>query len=66
MIWYLIVSIPDLCPLFYFGVVDSVFVVALIVCVDSVFWSLFCYTVLSVLSSFAIILMRKRVLFALL
>ena len=34
--------------------------VAPIVCGRSVVWSLFCYAVLSVLSSFAIILMRKR------
>ena len=41
------------------GSVDSLFIVAPIVCVGSVFWSLFCYAVLSALSSFALILKRK-------
>ena len=83
--WYLIVSIPDLCNLTYFGtitihlspqsgfsccpfkgggsiVVDSLYIVTPIDCGGSVFGPFFCYTVLSVLSSFAVILMRKSTL----
>ena len=53
--WYLIVSIPDLCTLTYFYIVCGV------LC-----WSLFWYALLHVISSVAIILTRKRELVALL
>ena len=46
-------------------VVDSLFIVAPIVCEGCV-WSLFCCAVLSILSSFSIISLRKRELVALL
>ena len=45
--WYLVVSIPDLCTLTYFGVVLCVM-------------SLFCNVAISVFSSFAIILLAKN------
>ena len=56
----------DCCPFYGFGsfIVDSLFIVAPIFCGGSVFWSLFCYAVLSYLSSFAISLMGKRELVA--
>ena len=47
-------------------VVDSLFVIAPIVCVFFCVWSLFCYTILIVLSSSAIISLRKPELVALL
>ena len=60
--WYLIVSIPDLCTLTYF--VDLLFIVTPIVGVCNC--SMFCCTLLYVPSRFAITLMGKRELVALL
>ena len=57
------------CCLFYDGgsvVVDSLFIVAPIICGGSVFGPYFVMQYLSVLSSFAIFLMGKRKLIALL
>ena len=50
-VWYLIVSIPDFCTLTYFGC-------------EVLRLSLFCCALLCVLSSFAILLKRKRELVA--
>ena len=52
------------CPFWGDGsiVVDSLFIVAPIICGGSVFGPCFYYAVLSVLSSFAVILMGKRYL----
>ena len=60
--WYLIVSIPDLCNLTYF--VGFLFIVTTIVGVC--ICSMFCCTLLYVHSSNAIILMGKRELVVLL
>ena len=46
--------------------VDSLFIVASIACEGTEFWVLFCGAVLSIISKFAIIFMRKRELTVLL
>ena len=57
---YLIVSIPDICTFTYFGlvVVEFLFIVTPIVGVCNC--DMFCYTLLYVHSSIAIILIGKR------